>query len=186
MRFSAFFGAALGSLLFSSQAFGEGAVSGGRGGPFLEIHGASLSQFDSNIAGKPVVIGGSGFGYSSKNFRIGGGGGGGFLWNPSDNVQFGMGYGGAIGEYVIASWLAFRLMVGGGGFTIGKVLSDTESAKSVQKISSGGFILFYPGISGEIPITASLKVSMVVGYFLPNVTKLQGWTFTINLQFGKG
>ncbi len=162
------------------------ALGGGRGGPFFEYHAGSLSSFDPSISGNPVVIGGVGYGFASKVFRIGGGGGGGFLWNANDNVNFGLGYGGAIGEYVIAPWLSGRLMIGGGGYSVSRVLSQTDSTTVVQKIDSGGFLLFYPSVLAEVNLSGWVNMAINVGYFLPNVSKLQSFTMGIHLIFGKG
>jgi len=132
-----------------------------------------------------VVIGGVGFGYASKTFRIGGGGGGGFLWQGSENANFGLGYGGAIGEYTVTEWLNARLLVGGGGYSIARVLSETNSQSTVQKISSGGFVLFYPSLVAEVKLQGWVYLAFNLGYFLPNISKLQSLTLGLNLMFGK-
>jgi hypothetical protein len=172
--------------LFTGKLFAESAASqGGRGGPFVELHTASLSNFDSDVNGYPIILGGYGFGFTAKNFRLGGGGGGGFVWNPSNNVQFGLGFGGVVGEYVITSWLAARLLIGGGGYAVSKVLLETDTQKTEQKVNSGGFLLFQPSISAEVPIQSWIKIGGSVGYFLPNVSKLQSLSLSLMLIFGK-
>jgi hypothetical protein len=177
-----------GCLATTKSAIAEstvGATVGGKGGPFIEYHFNPLSAFDPALTGNPITIGGVGFGYAAKNFRLGGGGAGGFLWNPSDNIQFGMGYGGAVGEYVLSSWLAARLLIGGGGFAVAKVISETDTTRTLQKLNSGGFVLFYPSMVAEIPIHPWLKLGVNLGYFLPNISKLQSFTMGFNVLFGK-
>jgi len=158
---------------------------GARGGPFFEFHTSNLSAFDSDVRGNPVVVGGIGMGTVSKKVRIGGMGGGGFLFTGSDNVQFGLGYGGVVGEYLIAKWLTARLLIGGGGYSIVKIVSETSSSIIVEKISTGGFFLFYPSVNVEIPIHNWLKLHFNLGYFLPNVSKLDSITTTISLVVGR-
>lgn len=164
---------------------GAGGGGSGRGGPFVEYHFSSMSNFDPSIAGNPIFIGGVGFGFAAKNFRLGGGGAGGFLWNPSGNVQFGTGYGGVVGEYTLAPWLNARLLIGGGGYAVAKVISDTDTTTTLQKLGSGGFVLFYPSVSAEFPLDANIKVAVNAGYFLPNITQLESFTCGINFLFGK-
>lgn len=165
--------------------FGE-ALGGGRGGPFIDYHAASLENFDMGVAGSPVVIGGVGFGWATKAFRVGGGGGGGFLWNATDNVTFGMGYGGVVGEYTISPpWLSCRLMIGGGGYSIAKITSQSDTQQTVQKLSSGGFILFHPQVNMEVKVGGMAYMSAMMGYFLPNVGRLHSFTFGVNIMFGK-
>ncbi len=159
-------------------------LGGGRGGPFLEYHARSLSVFDTSVSGTPAVIGGVGFGWATRSFRLGGGGGGGFLWNGSDNVEFGMGYGGLVGEYAIAPWLTGRLMIGGGGYSVSKVTSESDSSRTFQKLDSGGFILFHPSLMADIKIHSWCMIAVNLGYFLPNVGKLQSATLGFNLLFG--
>lgn len=183
-RISAFLIAAV-CLSLPATLFSE-SMGGGRGGPFLDYHSSSLGSFDSGIAGSPIVIGGAGFGWATKNFRIGGGGGGGFLWNATDNVTFGMGYGGVVGEYTIAPpWLNARLMIGGGGYSIAKITSQTDTQQTFQRLSSGGFILFHPQICAEIKVHSWAYLSAMLGYFLPNVGRLQSFTIGVNIMFGK-
>lgn len=160
-------------------------TSSGRGGPFLAIHTSPLSAFDPEVFGTPVVIGGVGFGSSSKTFRFGGGGGGGFLYNATENVHFGLGYGGGVGEYQLTSWLFARLMIGGGGYALAKTVLETESQRVLRKLSSGGFVLFYPQLSAEIPVNNGFKLAVIAGYFLPNVGRLQSFTIAANFIFGK-
>lgn len=162
-----------------------GAGGSGRGGPFVEYHFSSMSNFDPSISGNPIFLGGVGFGFAAKNFRLGGGGAGGFLWNPSGNVQFGTGYGGVVGEYTLAPWLNARLLIGGGGYAVAKVLTDTDTTTTLQKLGSGGFVLFYPSVSAEFPLDANIKVAVNAGYFLPNITQLESFTVGINFLFGK-
>ena len=172
-------------LTLSIPLFGE-ALGGGRGGPFIDYHSGSLSAFDSGVAGSPIVIGGVGFGWATKSFRIGGGGGGGFLWNATDNVTFGMGYGGVVGEYTIAApWLSARLMIGGGGYSVAKVTTQTDTQQTFQRLSSGGFILFHPQLSAEVRVHSWAYLSAMIGYFLPNVGRLHSFTFGFNIMFGK-
>jgi len=177
------------ALLFaSSLALAEGGSlggGGGQGGPLFEYHFNSVASFDPALSGNPLVIGGVGFGYAAKNFRLGGGGAGGFLWNPSENIQFGMGYGGAIGEYLLTPWLAARLLIGGGGYAVAKVVTQTDTTTTLAKLSSGGFVLFYPSVVAEIPVQNWFKVGVTLGYFLPNVAKLQSLTMGLNFLFGK-
>ncbi len=168
----------------SSHAMGGG-QGGGRGGIVWAYHTGSLSAFDPQISGNPMVIGGVGFAFTSKSFRIGGGGGGGFLWTGSDNANFGMGYGGAIGEYTVMPWLNARLMIGGGGFSVSRLVSESDTTRTVQKINSGGFLLFYPQLSAEVKISSFVYLAFNLGYFIPNVSKLQSFTMGLNLMFGK-
>lgn len=170
--------------LAASGAFAE-SVGGGRGGPFLQYHTASLAQFDGEIKGNPVVVGGMGFGFSSRTFRVGGAGGAGFLWGPSDNVQFGMGYGGIIGEFIIVPWLSARMLVGGGGYAVSKVAADTPSQQTLDKLGSGGFFLFHPGVNADITLNNMMKLGISAGYFLPNIGELQSFTLTFCLSFGR-
>ena len=162
------------------------ALGGGRGGPFIDYHAGSLESFDVGVSGSPVVIGGMGFGWATKSFRVGGGGGRGFLWNATDNVTFGMGYGGVVGEYTISPpWLSARLMVGRGGYSIAKITSQSDTQQTVQKLSSGGFILFHPQINMEVKVGGMASLSCMMGYFLPNVGKLHSFTIGFNIMFGK-
>ena len=158
---------------------------GGRGGPFISYHSNPVTGFDAEVTGNPVFIGGMGFGQINKQIRLGGGGAASFLLGPSENVHFGLGYGGAVGEYVFTPWLSARLMIGGGGYAVAKVVSETETQRVVQKLSSGGFILFYPSLTAELPLYNWLRLGMNLGYFLPNVGRLQSVTFGVSVMFGK-
>lgn len=164
-------------------ARGENAA--GKGGPFIEYHSTPVSAFDSALTGVPIVLGGSGVGLASRNFKLGGAGGAGFLWNPSQNVQFGLGYGGMLGEYTLTNWLNVRLVIGGGGYAVAKIVDETEAQKTVEKLSSGGFFLFLPSVNADIALNNAVKLSMGLGYFLPNVSNLQSVTFTVALNIGK-
>lgn len=160
-------------------------LGGGKGGPFIQYNNASLSSFDKAIAGNPLIIGGIGFGWATKSFRIGGGGGGGFLWSGSESAQFGIGYGGMVGEYVISDWLLARMMIGGGGFSVSKIVSETDTTIQIQRISSGGFILFHPQVVADIKIGPWASLGFSIGYFLPNIAKLHSPSFSIQLMFGR-
>jgi len=157
---------------------------GGRGGPFIDYHGKSLSSFDAAIGGNPLVIGGTGFGFASKKFRFGGAGGGGFLMNGTENVQFGMGYGGLVGEYLITKWLYARLLMGGGGYSVTKITSQTPSQINQERIGGGGFFLFHPSVNAEIKLNRQTFLDVSIGYFLPNVQKLTSFTIGFNLVLG--
>jgi hypothetical protein len=170
--------------LWSFAVFAE-TGSSGRGGPFLEYHATNLSNFDSGVSGTPLVIGGVGFGSTSKNFRLGGGGGGGFLWNGSDNLAFGIGYGGIVGEYIITNWLSARMLIGGGGYAVSKILSQTDTTVTTQKINSGGFLLFHPSVFFQVRLGSACTLGANLGYFLPNVGKLHSFTAGLNLLIGK-
>jgi hypothetical protein len=159
-------------------------TSGGRGGPFIHYHASNLSAFDPGISGSPVVIGGVGMGWVSKSFKLGGGGAGGFLWNGSDNLAFGLGYGGVVGEYTITSWMYGRIMIGGGGYAVGKILSQTDTTTTTQKINSGGFLLFHPSVLFQIQVAKWCSLAADIGYFLPNVGKLHSFTAGVNVLMG--
>jgi len=186
MRISLLIGVVF-ALIQGSLAYAEGggAGNGGRGGPFVQLHTASLAEFDSEIQGYPIILGGAGFGLTTKSFRLGGGGGGGFVWNPSNNVQFGLGFGGVVGEYAITPWLSVRLMIGGGGYALSKIVSESDTQRTERKIASGGFLLFHPSVSAEVQVQSWLKLGGSVGYFLPNVSRLQSLTIGLQLIFGK-
>jgi len=170
--------------LLTSIGFAE-TLGGGKGGPFIQYNSTQLSNFDSTISGNPMIIGGMGFGWASKSFRVGGGGGGGFLWSGTESAQFGIGYGGIIGEYIISDWLLTRLLVGGGGYAVSKIISETDATLQIQKISSGGFILFHPQIVADIKISQWASLGFSLGYFMPNIAKLHSASFTIQLMFGR-
>jgi hypothetical protein len=171
-------------LFVTSLAHAE-ALGGGKGGPFVQYNGTALSNFDSQITGNPMIIGGMGFGWASKTFRVGGGGGGGFLWSGTESAQFGIGYGGVIGEYIISDWLLTRMLVGGGGYAVSRVVSETDTTLQVQKIASGGFILFHPQMVVDIKISQWASLGFSLGYFMPNIAKLHSPSFTIQLMFGR-
>lgn len=173
-----------GLLTVTSVSRGEGSAGGGRGGPFIEYHFNSLMNFDAGVSGNVLVIGGIGYAWATKKFRLGGAGGGGFLWNGSDNLSFGMGYGGIVGEYAIAPWFNARLLIGGGGYSVAKVTFETDSSRIVQKIDSGGFIAFHPSVNADIKIYSWASLALTAGYFLPNVGKLHSFTAGVNLVFG--
>ncbi len=156
-----------------------------RGGPIIEQHFNSLSNFDPDVRGNPIVVGGMGYGQLSKSFRVGGGGGGGFLLNGSENVELALGYGGAVIEYTIVSWLNARILLGGGGYAIQKVISESISERLIRRVASGGFFLVNPSINAEIRLNQWTKLVIGLGYFFPTVAKLQGGTLNFNLQFGK-
>lgn len=168
------------SLSLTAQTLG-----GGKGGPFIQYNTTSLSVFDSQMDGNPLIIGGIGFGWASKQFRIGGGGGGGFLWSGSESAQFGVGYGGMVGEYIIADWLLARLMIGGGGYSVSRIVSETVSTLQVQRIASGGFLLFHPQVVADIKIGQWASLGFSLGYFIPNVSRLHSLSFSIQLMFGR-
>ena len=97
-----------------------------------------------------------------------------------------MGYGGVVGEYIIAPpWLVARMMIGGGGYSIAKTVSETDSTRTLDKISSGAFILFHPQIMFDFKVHNWLSLGGSIGYFLPNVGKLHSLTIGFNLMFGK-
>lgn len=168
----------------SSVAFSEG-TAGGRGGAFLQMHSTSLSAFDPQMQGTPLVVGGEGFAPLGKGYRIGGGGGGGFLWNASNNSQFALGFGGLIGEYDANNWLNFRILLGGGGYAVSKTVSDTNTLTTEEKLGSGGFLLVFPSVGADITLSGSSKLGFRLGYFLPNVAHLQSMTLGVHLAFGK-
>jgi hypothetical protein len=167
------------------NSFAEQSTAAARGGINFAYHFNSLAAFDAELAGTPFVVGGEGFATVFKNFRVGGGGGGGFVWTTSDNIMFGMGYGGVLGEYTPAPWLAIRLLIGGGGYAVAKVTTDSINTQTISKLSAGGFILFYPSVRFEIPLSAIVKISVNVGYFVPNKAQLRSVTMGISLLFGK-
>jgi hypothetical protein len=171
-------------LLMSSSVLGAG-IGSGRGGFYFHYHGSSLNSFDPALNGNPFVIGGAGFGAINKTFRIGGGGGGGFIWSGNDSVNFGMGYGGAIAEFTVLPWLNASLLIGGGGYSVAKTLSQTDTTTTVQKINSGGYLLFYPSLTADVSIDGWVFLGFHIGYFLPNVSKLQSFTTGIHVTFGK-
>ncbi len=160
-------------------------VANGRGGPFIQFHVKPLSAFDPLLSGNIMVVGGKGMGSITKNFRLGGGGGGGFAWGAGDNVSFGMGYGGVVSEYSITSWLTAGMMVGGGGFAVSRVTSETITSTTYDKISSGGFVLFYPSVEMEIRLRNSMTLVGTLGYFLPTNSRLHSATIGISLLMGK-
>lgn len=172
-------------LLFFSFSLRAETLGGGKGGPFIQYNNASLGRFDSEIGGNPLIIGGLGFGWASKKFRVGGGGGGGFLWSGTESAQFGIGYGGMVGEYIIADWLLARMMIGGGGYAVSKIMSETDTTLQVKKISSGGFILFHPQVVADIKIGQWASLGFSIGYFLPNIARLHSPSFSIQLMFGR-
>lgn len=167
------------------RAFAESGGGGGRGGAFIQMHSNTLSAFDPEMKGTPIIVGGEGFAPLGKGFRIGGGGGGGFLWNASNNSQFALGFGGLIGEYDANHWLNFRLILGGGGYAVSKTISDTGSLVTEQKLGSGGFLLVAPSVGAEVQVTGSAKLGFRLGYFLPNVQHLESLTLGMHLSFGK-
>jgi len=167
---------------FRAEAAATGA---GRGGPYFEFHTGSLAAFDPTISGNAFVVGGVGYGAAGKTFRLGGAGGGGFLWDSSVDVDFGMGYGGVIGEYVVTKWLNVQMIIGGGGYSIAKVTEQTETTTTLEKISSGGFVLFYPSITFEVNIKKFLTLAGKVGYFLPDDSRLHTLTLGMSLMLGK-
>lgn len=156
-----------------------------RGGLFFAYHFNPLSAFDSELNGNPFTVGGEGFAQVFQNFRVGGAGGGGFVWASRDNITFGLGYGGVLGEYAVTKWFAIRMLIGGGGYAVAKVTQDSISSSSLSKLSAGGFILFYPSIKFEIPLGAMVKLTTNIGYFLPNKSQLHSVTFGLSLLFGK-
>lgn len=160
-------------------------LGGGKGGPFIQYNTKSLAAFDSQMAGNPLIIGGIGFGWASKKFRIGGGGGGGFLWSGSESAQFGIGYGGMVGEYIIADWLLARMMIGGGGYSVSRIISETATILEVQRIASGGFLMFHPQIVADIKIGQWASLGFSLGYFVPNIARLHSMSFSIQLMFGR-
>lgn len=172
-------------LSFFALHGGAETLGGGKGGPYIQYNNASLSSFDNEISGNPLIIGGMGFGWASKKFRVGGGGGGGFLWSGSESAQFGIGYGGMVGEYLISDWFLARMLIGGGGFSVSKVVSETVTTLQVEKISSGGFILFHPQVVADIKIGQWASLGFSIGYFLPNVARLHSPSFSIQLMFGR-
>ena len=168
----------------ASAASGNNAM-GARGGSFLQLHPLSLSAFDSEIDGTPLVLGGEGYATVAKNLRIGGSGGGGFLWNASNNAQFALGYGGFLGEYVVKNWFNVRVLIGGGGYAVTKTVLETQNQITDNKLASGGFILVYPSIGTEFNISGGLRMGIRLGYFLPNADKLASLTLGFHLYFGK-
>ena len=172
-------------LVFAIPSFAASPLASGRGGPFFEFHTNSLSSFDPDIEGNALVVGGVGFGAAGKKFRIGGGGGGGFLWDASSDVSFGMGYGGVIAEYEVTHWLSTAILIGGGGYAIAKILSETETQTTFEKVSSGGFVLFYPQVNIEVPLKGFMSLTGKIGYFLPNNSRLHSFTVGLALLFGK-
>jgi len=172
------------ALFIGSSALGV-QTGGGRGGPFIQYHSRSLSAFDAGVQGNPILVGGMGFATTSKKFRIGGGGGGGFLMNASENVQFGLGYGGVVGEYKINSFMNARLLIGGGGYGVVKVISETETDRVLRKLSTGGFFLFFPSVNFEIPLTKFSILNVGLGYFLPNVNRLDSLTVNVSVIMGR-
>lgn len=170
--------------LVASSSFAETSGSG-KGGPFIQYHSNSVGRFDGDMKGNPVVVGGVGFGYSTKNFRLGGAGGAGFLWGSSNNVQFGLGYGGVVGDLSLASWLSARLLIGGGGYSVAKIADQTIIAQTLSKLNSGGFVLFHPALNADIPLSNMMKLGFSFGYFLPNIGELQSFTLTTSLTFGR-
>jgi hypothetical protein len=144
-----------------------------------------VAAFDPAVGGQPVALGGTGFVQVGKNFRLGGGGGGLFLSSASENSQFSMGYGGIIGEYIIAHWFSARLLVGGGGFSVYRITNETELEYTVRKVATGGFFVIQPSVHAELPLTGWMRLVFSLGYFMPNLTRLESTTLGFNLLFGK-
>lgn len=111
-------------------------TASGRGGPFVQFHVKPLSAFDPLLGGNIMVVGGKGIGVVAKNFRLGGAGGGGFAWGAGENVSFGMGYGGVLSEYTITPWMTASMLVGGGGFAVSRIVAETTTSTTFEKISS--------------------------------------------------
>lgn len=132
-----------------------------------------------------MVVGGKGVGTLAKNFRLGGAGGGGFAWGAGDNVSFGMGYGGVIAEYSLTSWMSASMLVGGGGFAVSRITSETISTTTYEKISAGGFVLFYPSIDFEVKVRPYISIVGNLGYFLPTNTRLHSVTLGVSVLMGK-
>lgn len=172
-------------LLFNAPSFGL-SPRGAGGGPFLEYHLRDLSAFDPTVSGNPVVMGGMGLTPVGRQFLLGGGGGASFLLGGSSTVQFGMGYGGMIGVFQFASYLSARVLVGGGGFALVEVLSESETQRVVRKISSGGFIVFHPTLDFDFSLMRTTQCALSLGYFLPSVSDLAGVTISLRIQFGRG
>lgn len=176
-------------ILLGGFCWGAWAESGGnlsaRGGAFVQVHTTSLASFDPELGGNPIVIGGEGFAAIGKGFRIGGGGGAGFVWSPTDATQFSLGYGGLIGEYQFFSWLSARLLLGGGGYGVAKTVVDSSAQTTDAKIASGGFLLILPSIGADVALNNAMRLGVRVGYFMPNVSNLQGLLVAIHLTFGK-
>jgi hypothetical protein len=160
-------------------------MASGRGGPFIEAHLKSLAAFDPALSGNTMVVGGKGIGAAGKYFRLGGAGGGGFAWGAGENVSFGMGYGGVLTELTVTKWLTASMIVGGGGYAISRIVSETETTTTFEKVSSGGFVLFYPGIQAEIKLPGYMTLAATLGYFLPTVSRLQSVTVGLSLLMGK-
>lgn len=170
-------------LLIGALARAE--TTAGRGGPFLQFHMKPLSSFDPLLSGNIMVVGGKGMGNIARNFRLGGGGGGGFAWGAGDNVSFGMGYGGVVGEYSITSWLTAGMLIGGGGYAISRVTSETITSTTYDKIASGGFVLFYPSVEVEIKLRNYMTLIGSLGYFLPTQSRLHSATIGVSVLMGK-
>jgi hypothetical protein len=160
-------------------------VGAGRGGPFLQFHAKPLNAFDPALSGNIMVVGGKGVGSFAKNFRLGGAGGGGFAWGAGEDVSFGMGYGGVQAEYSLTSWLTAGMLIGGGGFAISRIVAETPTTTTFDKISSGGFLLFYPSVDIEIKLRNSMTLIGNLGYFLPTNTRLHSMTVGVSLMMGK-
>lgn len=170
-------------LCLAPQARGE--TGSGRGGIFIEYHLKSIAAFDPLLSGNAMVIGGKGIGASGKNFRLGGAGGGGFAWGAGQNVSFGMGYGGVLTEFSLTPWLTAGMIVGGGGFSVARVTAETDTTTTVSKISSGGFVLFYPSLQAEIKLKGFMTLVGTMGYFLPTNPRLHSVTLGVSILVGK-
>lgn len=173
------------AILCAAGARAESTIGSGRGGIYVNYHLRPLSSFDPLLTGNAMVVGGKGAGVVAKNFRLGGAGGGGFAWGGGSDVSYGMGYGGVLGEYSITPWFNASLIVGGGGFSVGRVVASTSTTTTTQKIASGGFLLFYPEVHAEVKLRSLLTLQFNFGYFLPTDAALQSMTLGVSLVIGK-
>ncbi len=154
------------------------------GGSQVDFHALSLSSFHSQVGGSPISIGGMGCVALSDSICFGGGGAATTTTGGTSNLAFGMGYGGLIFEYYLKTWMAFRVTVGGGGYKISRLVSESENTLQYEKLGSGGFFVVHPKWIGTFRVTKWLTLCPNVGYFITGVPRLSSPTLGLNLFFG--
>jgi hypothetical protein len=148
---------------------------GGRGSVFINYHPSQLSTFATAPGATMVMIGGNGMADLFGGLRLGGGGASGFIVTSPGTLYMGMGYGGIVADYRLATWLSVQCLLGAGGFSL---------SNAAGNIASGGFILLHPTLTAEISITPKSKLGIILGYFLPNEVRLTSATLGVSWIFG--
>jgi len=193
--------------------FGKGIESGGFGAPEFkvsQVNNKTSLLFGGKggwIINHKFVIGGAGYGMTSKNTfdytedleDLDGN----MVFDSTRTLNLSMGYGGVYLEFIMLPkklfHLTFPLLIGSGGSDISAKTYydantvDPEDWTQYEQIESTGFFILEPGVNVQLNMTKFMRLDLGVSYRFITGTDLQrlsnndlsDFSFNLALKFGK-